>query len=288
VEAARPLLDEKRHQLIVDLPPEVPTVNADPLRLAQVVSNLLNNAAKYTDPGGRIELLARLAMNRLRITVTDNGIGIPAQSLTRIFDMFSQVDSQSSRTEGGLGIGLSLVKGLVELHGGTTEVASAGVGQGSEFTVTLPLPAVDVDAPRPAMADAVPAVANGRRVLIADDNKDAADSLAMLLEIDGHEVRVAHGGHAAMALAQAFRPEVAVLDIGMPEFSGYDVAMALRKESWGKAMQLIALTGWGQESDRRQSRAAGFDRHLTKPIDTDALRAALTDWNSADAGLPGL
>jgi CheY-like chemotaxis protein len=214
-------------------------------------------------------------MNTVSMTVKDNGIGIPAQSLDRIFEMFTQIDSQSSRTEGGLGIGLSLVKGLVELHGGTTEVASRGVGKGSEFIVNLPLPAANVDA---AQGDSAPAVSYstpGRRVLIADDNKDAADSLGMLLEIDGHEVRIAHGGRAALALAQAFRPDVALLDIGMPELSGYEVAAALRQEPWGKAIQLIALTGWGQESDRRQSKAAGFDRHLTKPIDMDALVAVL-------------
>jgi PAS domain S-box-containing protein len=276
VETARPLLDEKRHHLIIDLPPAAPTLEADPLRLAQVVSNLLNNAAKYTDPGGRIELTARVAMNTLRITVKDNGIGIPPQSLDRIFDMFAQIDIHSSRTDGGLGIGLSLVKGLVELHGGTTEVASAGAAQGSEFTVRLPLPAVHSDVAQASTREAAPRSATGRRVLIADDNKDAADSLAMLLEIDGHQVRVAHGGHAALTLAEAFRPDVALLDIGMPELSGYEVAAALREEPWGKTIQLIALTGWGQESDRRQSKAAGFDRHLTKPIDIDALCAVLT------------
>jgi PAS domain S-box-containing protein len=281
VEAARPLLDKKQHHLVVDLPPEVPTLEADPLRLAQVVSNLLNNAAKYTDSGGRIELSARVVLNIVSITVRDSGIGIPPQSLDRIFDMFAQIDSQSSRTEGGLGIGLSLVKGLVELHGGTTEVASAGAGLGSEFTVNLPLPALDMDAAQTAAPDASPQDATGRRVLIADDNTDAADSLAILLEIDGHEVRVAHGGHAALALAQAFRPEVALLDIGMPELNGYEVATALRKEPWGKGMQLIALTGWGQESDRRHSNAAGFDWHLTKPIDMDTLCAVLKDRSSA-------
>jgi two-component system CheB/CheR fusion protein len=283
VEAARPLLDEKRHHLIVNLPPEVPPLEADPLRLAQVVSNLLNNAAKYTDSGGRIELSARVALNTVSMTVKDNGIGIPPQSLDRIFDMFAQIDSQSSRTEGGLGIGLSLVKGLVELHGGTTEVASAGAGLGSEFTVNLPLPAVDIDTAQTAAPDGFPHNATGRRVLIADDNRDAADSLALLLEIDGHEVRVAHGGHAALALAQAFRPEVALLDIGMPELSGYEVATALRKEPWGKAMRLIALTGWGQESDRRHSKAAGFDWHLTKPIDMDTLYTVLKGRTSPDA-----
>jgi len=281
VEAARPLLDEKNHHLIVDLPPEAPMLDADPLRLAQVVSNLLNNAAKYTDPGGRIELSARVAMSTVRITVKDNGIGIPAHSLDRIFDMFAQIDSQSSRTEGGLGIGLALVKGLVELHGGTMEVASEGVDQGSEFTVTLPMPAAHLEAAPGSAVNVEPLDAMRRRVLIADDNKDAADTLGILLEIDGHEVRVAYGGHAALALAQAFRPNVALLDIGMPELSGYEVAAELRKEPWGKEIHLIALTGWGQESDRKKSRAAGFDRHLTKPIDMDALSDVLIDHRGA-------
>jgi PAS domain S-box-containing protein len=276
VEAARPLIDEKRHHLIIDLPPEVPILEADPLRLSQVVSNLLNNAAKYTDPGGRIELSAHVEANTVRITVKDNGIGIPTQAIDRIFDMFSQVDSRSVRTDGGLGIGLSLVKGLVELHGGTTEVASAGVGQGSEFTVRLPRHAADPAVAQQESGETAAQSAMGRRVLIADDNKDAADSLAMLLEIEGHEVRVAHGGHAALALAQAFRPDVALLDIGMPDVSGFAVAAALRREPWGRTIQLIALTGWGQESDRRQSKAAGFDRHLTKPIDMDDLSAVLS------------
>ncbi len=282
VEAARPLIDEKRHHLVIDLPPEVPTLEADPLRLAQVISNLLNNAAKYTDPGGRIELTARVTMNSLRMTVKDNGIGLPAHSLERIFDMFAQLDSHSARTEGGLGIGLSLVKGLVELHGGTTAVVSEGAGRGSEFTVLLPLHAVNLDAAQARPAEAPPYSATGRRVLIADDNKDAADTLGLLLEIDGHEVRVAHGGHAAVAIAQAFRPDVALLDIGMPELSGYEVAAALRQEPWGRAIQLIALTGWGQESDRRQSQAAGFDRHLTKPIDMEALCNVLSSRSCAD------
>jgi PAS domain S-box-containing protein len=275
VEAARPLIDEKRHHLSIDLPPEVPMLEADALRLSQVVSNLLNNAAKYTDPGGRIELSAHVAMKTVHMLVRDNGIGIPAQALDQIFDMFSQIDSRSARTDGGLGIGLSLVKGLVELHGGTVEVASAGVGQGSEFRVNLPLPAADSAIAQSGSGEPTPPSATGRRVLIADDNKDAADSLAMLLEIEGHEVRVAHGGHAALALAQAFRPDVALLDIGMPDVSGFAVAAALRREPWGRTIQLVALTGWGQESDRRQTTAAGFDRHLTKPIDMDDLTAVL-------------
>jgi two-component system CheB/CheR fusion protein len=275
VEAARPLLDDKKHDLIVNLPSATPILDADPLRMSQVLSNLLTNAAKYTNPGGHIEVAGHVEGNTVRITVRDDGIGIPADALDRIFDMFSQVDSRSAHADGGLGIGLSLVKGLVELHGGTTEAASAGMAQGSVFTIRLPLIAVS-----PAGGSAQPTedehrTVAGLKVLIADDNRDAADSLAMLLEIDGHEVRVAHGGRAALALAQAFRPDVALLDIGMPDMSGYDVASMLRREPWGGGIRLVALTGWGQEGDRRRSSDAGFDLHLTKPIDPSALSEVL-------------
>jgi PAS domain S-box-containing protein len=277
VEAARPLLDDKKHHLSVNLPAAAPILDADPLRLSQVLSNLLTNAAKYTDPGGHIEVSGHVEGNIVRLTVKDDGIGIPAESLHRIFDMFSQVDGRSAHSDGGLGIGLSLVKGLVELHGGTTSAASAGIGRGSEFTVRLPLCGATADGGPAAHSDPAQTAATGRRVLIADDNRDAADSLAMLLEMDGHEVRVAHGGRAALALAQAFRPDVALLDIGMPDLSGYEVAETLRREPWGAGIHLVALTGWGQEGDRRRSQDAGFDRHLTKPIDPDALSAILAN-----------
>jgi len=276
VEAARPLIDDKKHHLTIDLPASVPVVEADPLRLSQVLSNLLTNAAKYTDPGGHIALAGHVDANEVRLTVKDDGIGIPPESLGRIFDMFSQVDSRSMRSEGGLGIGLSLVKRLVELHGGTTEAASGGVARGSEFTIRLPLTTVESDGTARRDTDAVQPIAVSRRVLVADDNRDAADSLAMLLEIDGHEVRVAHGGRAALALAQTFRPEVVLLDIGMPDLSGYEVATQLRREPWAAGIHLVALTGWGQEGDRQRTRDAGFDRHLTKPIDPDTLSSLLS------------
>jgi two-component system CheB/CheR fusion protein len=277
VETARPLLDAKKHRLIVNLPNAAPMVDADPLRLSQVISNLLTNAAKYTEPGGRIEVSGDVEAGTVRLTVKDDGIGIPSEALDRIFDMFSQVHGRGAHSDGGLGIGLSLVKGLLELHGGTIEAASAGRDQGSEFTVRLPLTAVGAGgAPAADLSGAVPLPAAGRRVLIADDNKDAADSLAMLLEIDGHEVRVAHGGRAALALAQAFRPDVVLLDLGMPDLSGYEVAAALRQEPWGRGIRLVALTGWGQDRDRQRSKEAGFDRHLTKPIDPNALSAILS------------
>jgi PAS domain S-box-containing protein len=276
VEAARPLLDGKHHSFMVSLPPESLILNADPLRLSQVLSNLLTNAAKYTDPGGHIELSGQMQGGLLCLTVQDDGIGMSAESLERIFEMFSQAEGASARSDGGLGIGLALVRGLVELHGGTVEAMSEGPGCGSKFMVRLPLAE---SIPSPAVAgetDPPPATIVGRRVLVADDNKDAADALAMLLELAGHEVRVAHGGRAALSLAQTFRPDVALLDIGMPELNGYEVAKLLRREPWGSRMFLIALTGWGQDEDRQRAKEAGFDRHLTKPVDTDALEILLS------------
>jgi PAS domain S-box-containing protein len=275
VETTQSLLEERRHHLAVCLPADVPLLDADPVRLSQVLANLLNNAAKYTDCGGRIELSASVEGNAVRISVKDNGIGIPPQSHDRIFEMFSQIGC-STHAEGGLGIGLSLVKGLVALHGGTTQVASDGAAHGSEFTIRLPLPVLADPTDNGASAPELPPCAMRRRVLIADDNADAADSLAMLVELDGHEVRVAHGGRAALEVAEEFRPQVALLDIGMPDLTGYQVAEALRQEAWGRTIELVALTGLGQDQDRRRSKAAGFDRHLTKPIDMDELTGMLS------------
>ena len=274
VEAARPLLDRKRHRFTVALPSEPITLDADPLRLSQVLSNLLTNAAKYTDAGGDISLSGRVEGGRLCLSIKDNGIGIPSESLDSIFAMFSQIESTAARSEGGLGIGLALVNGLVELHGGTVEAKSEGMGQGSEFTVRLPV--VSSGSVSTPMPDTTGAAGIGRRILVADDNQDAADSLAMILEMSGHDVRVARDGRAALSLAQTFRPDTALLDIGMPQLNGYEVARALRQEPWGTRITLIALTGWGQESDRQKAIDAGFDRHLTKPIDPDALESLLS------------
>jgi PAS domain S-box-containing protein len=279
IESARPLITARKHGLTVDLSPELPSLNADPVRLAQVLSNLLTNAAKYTDPPGRITLTARVVDDdTLCISVKDNGIGLSPTALAHIFQMFSQVEDAYSRSEGGLGIGLALVKGLVTLHGGSIEAFSDGPGAGSEFVVTLPIDrglySDEVDVRSATGASAQP---SRRRILVADDNQDAADSLAMLLEAAGHEVATAHGGESALSIASTFQPAVALLDIGMPDLDGYEVAKRLRTAPWGRSMYLIAITGWGQEEDKRRALGAGFDFHLTKPIELHQLEALLDE-----------
>jgi PAS domain S-box-containing protein len=279
MEAARPLLDEKSHRVSVKLPAEAVWLEADPLRLAQILSNLLINAGKYSNPGSHIEVEATHQAGKLSISVKDNGLGLAPESINGIFEMFSQIEGVEGRSEGGLGIGLALVKGLTELHGGTVEARSAGLGQGSEFIVQLPASKNPPSLPR--VSDTAQAPAQRRRVLIVDDNRDAAESLSMLLELSGHEVRVAHLGSAALTLAQSLRPDIALLDIGMPDLSGYEVARALRLEPWATDLQLIALTGWGQDEDRRRALEAGFDYHLTKPIDLDQLQRLMASRSAA-------
>jgi signal transduction histidine kinase/CheY-like chemotaxis protein len=269
IEAARPRLDGKNHQLSVSLPAENISLDADALRVSQILSNLLINAAKYSNPGSHIEVQATHQVDTLSISVKDDGVGLAPESISGLFKMFSQIEGVEGRSDGGLGIGLALVKGLAELHGGAVEARSAGLGQGSEFIVRLPVSAHQFSPPR--LADPTPVSPERRRILIADDNRDAAESLSLLLEMSGHEVRVAHLGQTALSLAQTFRPDVAFLDIGMPDLSGYEVARALRQEPWATDLQLIALTGWGQDDDRRCALDAGFDHHLTKPIDPDQL-----------------
>ena len=277
VEAARPLITARKHGLTIELPPELPTFDADPVRLAQVLSNLLTNAAKYTDSPGRIWLTARVEDASLRIAVKDNGIGLPAAVLPKIFEMSSQVQDARGRAEGGLGIGLALVKGLVTLHGGTIEVFSEGTGHGSEFVVTIPCGASSDAQPAERSLTPEPSAATVcRKILIADDNQDAANTLAMLLRLAGHDVRTAHGGEAALAIANTFEPEIALLDIGMPDLNGYEVAKRLRRIDCGRDLRLIALTGWGQDEDKRKARDAGFDHHLTKPVDPQRLGALLS------------
>ena len=276
VEAVRPTLNGKNHHLLMSLPSEPVLLDADPVRLSQILSNLLTNAAKYSDPGSHIELAGTVHGDTLTLSVKDNGIGIAPESMTGIFEMFSQIDVATGRADGGLGIGLALVKGLTELHGGSVEARSPGLGSGSEFIVRLPITPRLKAAPTPATEPGA-ATPVRRRILIADDNRDAAESLSMLLELAGHEVRVAHLGRAALSLAQTFRPDTALLDIGMPDLSGYEVAQDLRREPWGPNIQLIAMTGWGQESDRQRALAAGFDLHLIKPIDLDVLESLISN-----------
>ena len=273
VEAVQPAIIAKRHRLTVEAT-AAPVLEVDPVRLTQVISNLLTNAAKYTDPGGSILLKTLRDSGSVQIQVTDSGIGLEPEMFARVFEMFVQLEPAKEHTEGGLGIGLALVKALVELHGGGIEVRSAGFGTGSTFTVSLPPSVVIADAAGATSPPGAPAQAP-RRVLIADDNADGAEILALLLRTAGHTVHVATDGAAAMELAADIKPDIAVLDIGMPGLSGYEVARRIRREAWGRGITLIAVTGWGQEEDKSAARAAGFDHHLTKPMDPGRLEALL-------------
>jgi len=271
IDAARPLLDRKEHTLSLDLPREALRLEADPVRLTQILTNLLTNAAKYTDRGGQIQLRAWRDGQSIAVSVRDNGIGISPEMAPRLFTLFSQAAPALNRSEGGLGIGLALVKGFVEKHGGTVEVHSNGTNQGSEFVVRLPTGRGTTEGSASTGAGKGPA-ARRLRVLVADDNEDSAQTCAMLLELWGHEVRTAGNGEEALAVAEAFRPEVALLDIGMPLLSGYEVAARLRQCEWGRAATLVAVTGWGQQEDKLQASEAGFDHHLTKPVDPKQLQ----------------
>ncbi len=276
LEASRPAIEQSGHTLEVSLPDVPIPLEGDSTRLAQVVSNLLNNAAKYTPPGGHIALSAEAEADGALVKVTDDGIGIPPAMLGRVFEMFTQVDRALEKTTGGLGIGLSLVKGLVEAHGGAVEARSEGDGRGSEFIVRLP-----IAVPEMTVAAAPPAARldPGRplRVLVVDDNGDAAETLGQLLELLGHTTRTANDGEEGVAVAEEFRPDVVLMDIGMPRLNGYDAARRIRAQPWGTSMTLVALTGWGQEDDRKKSAAAGFDRHLVKPVEEAALLRVLAE-----------
>ena len=265
VETARPLIDSRQHELEIVTPQATILMQADPLRVSQIVANLLTNAAKYTDPHGRIRLLAALDADDVVIEVSDNGIGIAPESLPAVFDMFTQLRGTDDRAS-GLGIGLALTKGLVELHGGTIGVRSEGGGCGSVFTVRLPRG--DVRERAAASGDGVePRAASARRILVADDNRDAAESLAALLELEGHEVTLAYDGAEALLAYERVRPQICLLDIGMPHRTGNEVAAEIRLRENGHAPTLVAITGWGQDTDRSEALAAGFDHHLTKPVD---------------------
>jgi CheY-like chemotaxis protein/two-component sensor histidine kinase len=268
VETSRPVIEASSHQLIVDVPPEPLIVLGDGVRLTQVFANLLNNAAKYTDPGGVIELTLRHTRHTAFIAVRDTGIGIDREHLSSVFDMFTQVSRSDRRTQGGLGIGLTLVRSLVALHGGSVTASSEGRGRGSTFEVRLPLAAVEEKAKHGA---------NGRkgfdgwRVLVVDDNQDATETLQTLLESLGAEVAAAGNGRDALALFERFEPDAVLLDIGMPGMDGYEVARRIRAMPSGGVTPLIALTGWGQQEDIRRCFEAGFDHHLVKPLDVDKL-----------------
>jgi signal transduction histidine kinase len=277
VETARPTLDAKRHRLSIDLPDERTDMSVDPLRIAQVLSNLLTNAAKYTDPEGDIRVVARRSADSVVVQVVDNGIGIAAEALPRIFQMFSQVHATQDRSDGGLGIGLALAKGLVELHGGKIEAKSGGLGRGSEFTVRLPIGILGIASDAKLSSRPGELASISRRVLIADDNQDSAESLAMLLRIEGHEVVVAHDGQEALAAIAQFNPEFALLDIGMPRLNGYEVALKIREADPALSVKLIAVTGWGQHSDKARARFSGFDHHFTKPVEPERLMELLRD-----------
>jgi PAS domain S-box-containing protein len=275
VEATRPFLESFDHELTVALPDETVYLNADHTRLAQVVSNLLNNAAKYTNPHGQIRLTAWRQGEEVIVSIQDNGIGIPAEHLPRLFEMFSQVDSALERSQGGLGIGLALVRGLVEMHGGRIEARSAGPGLGSEFLLHLPVlaggparePPVDGDGQTPGHAV--------RRILVVDDNVDSAESLSLLLRFAGHETHTVHDGLEAVKAAGWFRPDIVLLDIGLPKLNGYQAARRIRAQPWGRKLFLVAVTGWGQDEDKQRAREAGFDLHLTKPVDLARLEQIL-------------
>jgi signal transduction histidine kinase len=274
IESAQPVIAERRHQLVVDSANGDAVVEGDLTRLVQVLSNLLNNAAKYMNPGGTIRLITTVHEMYAEFRVIDTGIGIEPEALPKLFNLFSRVHQEAEWAPSGLGIGLALVRQLVELHGGTVSVTSAGHGLGSEFTVKLPLSARQPTA-YPASAVMEMAIASEApapcRVLIADDNADALDSLAMLVELAGHEVRKAPNGSIALETAAEWRPELALLDIGMPALDGYEVARRIRAQSWGADVMLVAVSGWGQADDRQRAQESGFDLHFVKPIGFDTL-----------------
>ncbi len=280
VETSRPLVEQMGHGLTVALPEQPITLDADPTRLAQVFLNLLTNAAKYTDRGGRIRLTAERQGSDVVVAVADTGVGIPADQLPRIFQMFAQVDRSLEKAQGGLGIGLCLVKRLVEMHGGSIEARSGGPGRGSEFVVRLPV-VVEASVPPPAGRDEPADPKSSLRILIVDDNTDGADSLAMMLKVMGNDTRTAYDGQEGVERADEFRPDVVLLDIGLPKLNGYEACRHIRGQPWGTGVVLIAMTGWGQDEDRRRSHEAGFDHHLVKPVDPAALMKLLAGLSAA-------
>ncbi|MPZ43207.1 MAG: response regulator [Betaproteobacteria bacterium] len=271
VETSRPNI---RQQFTVSLPSDPIHLHGDAVRLSQVLANLLNNAAKYTEPDGRIALTAALEGDEVCIRISDSGIGIDPEQLPNLFQMFSQARPALARSEGGLGIGLSLARSLVEMHGGTITAHSAGLGKGSELSVRLPVvhaPSATAHAPEPSRPDSVAM----RRVLVVDDVQDSVQSLAALLRLDGNEVEMAADGIEALEKTRNFRPDLIILDLGLPRMNGYDVCRTIRQQDWGKDIFIVALTGWGQDSDRARTLAAGFNAHLVKPVGYETLRSVL-------------
>ena len=286
IETTRPAIDARRHELVLELPDELITVEGDKTRLTQMIGNVLHNAAKFTNVGGRIVLKVTREGASAVISVKDTGIGIAKEAMPQIFELFAQVHAKSECSQGGLGIGLALVRRLAEMHGGTVTARSDGPGQGTEFIVRLPL--LMAQAPLAATqfteSRVIPTVAP-LRILVTDDNHDAAESLAVQLQLAGHDVRTVNDGVEALAVGKAFKPQVVLLDLGMPKMDGYETARQMRRRSWGERATLIAITGWGQQQDRQRTAEAGFDAHLVKPVSEYDLFQALA---AADSGMPNV
>jgi signal transduction histidine kinase len=282
IETNRPLIDAKRHELRVEVPSHSVHVDGDITRLTQVVGNLVHNAAKYTDDGGEIRISVERRPEDAVIHVKDTGIGIPSDMLSRVFDLFTQVERPLNRKQGGLGVGLAMVQRLVEMHGGRVTAQSEGIGRGTEIVVQLPLH-IDTDSDRlrdGAATEIEPVSTICRRILVVDDNRDAADSIALLLEVAGHNVRTAYDGPDALNLASVFKPDVVILDLGLPSMDGFEIARQIEEQSWGKDIALVALTGWGQQEDYRRTSDAGFDAHLVKPVAPEELLKILAHVSS--------
>jgi len=271
LEASRPQIEDAGHTLSVTMPDEPIPVRADVTRLAQVLTNVLTNASKYTNRGGAVELAVHVTPGSVQITIRDNGIGIAPDNLARVFDMFSQVEVALARSRGGLGIGLSLARRLVQLHGGSIEATSPGLGKGSAFTIRLPTLHAEVVVPARVRKPLVAARNTARNVLVVDDNQDGAETLALLLGIHGFNVTMASDGEAALKAAQAGRPDIILLDIGLPKMNGYEVCKAIRAESWARDTIIIAITGWGDPAAKASAVEAGFDHHFVKPVMEEQL-----------------
>jgi len=275
METSRPLVEQMGHELTITLPPEPIVLDGDLTRLAQVFMNLLTNAAKYTEQRGQISLTAEREDNEIVVYVRDSGIGIAAEQIPRLFQMFTQGERSLAKAQGGLGIGLNLVKQLVAMHGGSVEARSDGPGKGSEFVVRLPI-AVEPSVQQPAhQSVASPLTGSALRILIVDDNRDGADSLSHMLQLMGNDTRTAYDGVEAVDAAGNFRPDVVLLDIGLPRLNGYDACRRIRGQSWADNVVIFAMTGWGQEEDRRRSHDAGFDHHMVKPVEPKTLMSML-------------